>query len=126
MFNISFDISETVQEFSLQQVEVDSLSNYLLDRIVDEIMGRWDGLVDSSLNTTRDEYRRAMYTDRPDDRTAIIASDEAPVVELSQETKDKANSRLYCMAAIGVLGLATVTGTNVLLHKKDKSAQKTA
>jgi len=72
MFNISFDISETVQEFSLQQIEVDSLSDYLLDRIVDEIMGKWEGLVDSSLNDTRDEYRRSMYTDRPDSRTAII------------------------------------------------------
>lgn len=72
MFNISFDISETVQEFSLQQVEVDSLSDYLLDRIVDEVMGKWEGLIDSSLNSTRDEYRRAMYTDRPDSKTAII------------------------------------------------------
>ena len=110
MFNISFDISETVQEFSLQQVEVDSLSNYLLDRIVDEIMGRWDGLVDSSLNTTRDEYRRAMYTDRPDDRTAIIGltardSKLAMMIETGAEAFDEkigfSNSELKHMKKDG-------------------------
>ena len=72
MLNFSVDISDTVSEFSLQKQEVDSLSNYLLDRLTDEYVAKWENIINSNLNSTRDEYKRAIYTDRPDDYTSII------------------------------------------------------
>lgn len=72
MLNFSIDISDTVSEFSLQKQEVDSLSNYLLDRITDEYVAKWENIINTNLNSTRDEYRRGIYTDRPDDYTSII------------------------------------------------------
>ena len=70
--NFAIDISGTIQEFSLVKTEIDSLSNYILDRVVDEYMNQWETLVNSTLKSTKDEYKRAMYTERPDDYTAII------------------------------------------------------
>ncbi len=72
MLNFQIDISSTVSEFSLQKSEVDSLSNYLLDRVVDEYFSKWQDIVNNNLNSTREEYTRGMYSDRPDSYTAII------------------------------------------------------
>lgn len=72
MLQFNIDLSDTVNEFSLSDQDINSLSDYLLDRVVDEYVTQWERLIDDNLNTTRDEYKRAIYTDRPDQRTAIV------------------------------------------------------
>lgn len=72
MINFNVDISDTIQEFELQPAEIASVTDYLLDRLVDELMGKWETIINTNLHGTRDEYKRAMYTERPDDHTAIV------------------------------------------------------
>lgn len=72
MLNFNIDLSDTAQEFHLGKGDIDALCNYTVDRVVDGFMEKWQDLVNGQLNSTRDEYKRAMYTDRPDERTAII------------------------------------------------------
>ena len=72
MLKFQFDISGVVNEFSLTKEDVRSLSNLILDRLVDEYMFSWENIVDSTLDSTRDEYKKGMYSDRPDDNSAII------------------------------------------------------
>ena len=72
MLSFQFDISGIVNEFSLSKEDVRSLSNLILDRLVDEYMFNWENIVDSALDSTRDEYKKGMYSDRPDDMNAII------------------------------------------------------
>lgn len=72
MINFAVDISDTIQEFQLQPAEITSVSDYLLDRMVDEVMGKWETIINANLHGTRDEYKRGMYTERPNDNTAII------------------------------------------------------
>jgi len=69
---ISFDLSNKIQEFSLSPVEARTLSVYVLDRVVEEYMSKWQALVNTNLHSSRDEYKRAMYADRPNDKTAVI------------------------------------------------------
>lgn len=72
MLNFAIDISDTLAEFNIRKADIDSLADYVLDRTVDEFMTQWEKLIDSGLNSTRDEYKRSIYTDRPDSRTAIV------------------------------------------------------
>jgi len=71
VLNFSIDLSDTVKEFSLQPSETSDLCSYILDRVCDEYFAKWTELV-NTLNTSRDEYKRGMYSERPDDHTAII------------------------------------------------------
>lgn len=72
MIPIHIDLSDKVQEFNFTREEADSMATYVLDRIVDEYMQKWESVVNSSLQSSRDEYKRAMYSDRPEDKVAII------------------------------------------------------
>lgn len=72
MLKFQFDISGIVNEFSLSKEDVRSLSNLILDRLVDEYMFNWENIVDSTLNSIRDEYKKGMYSDRLDDMNAIV------------------------------------------------------
>jgi hypothetical protein len=72
MLNFNVDLTEVAMEFDLQKEDISALCDYTLDRVVDEFVNKWESLIDSTLNSTRDEYKRAIYTDRPDDHTAII------------------------------------------------------
>ena len=72
MPTVTIDLAEQIQQLALSKEEVSSLSNYLLDRIVDEYMSKWENIINTELKGTRVEYEKAMYTERPDDRTAII------------------------------------------------------
>lgn len=94
MLTFAIDLSDTIREFTLIPEEIDSMCDYVLDRTVDEIMMKWMDLVNGELHTTRDEYKRAMYSDRPDTRTAIIGlaardSKLAMMIEVGAEAFDE-------------------------------------
>ena len=72
MLSFSIDMGDTISEFSLGREETDSLCDYTLDRVVDEFMTQWETLINGDLRNTRDEYKKGIYTERPDPRTAII------------------------------------------------------
>jgi len=72
MLDLKIDLSDTVSEFHLEKQEADGLSDFILDRVVYEYMSKWENLINVGLHGTRDEYKRGMYTERPDQHSAII------------------------------------------------------
>lgn len=73
MLDLVIDISDKVSEQGLSTQDVDSLTAYMLDRMVDMYTEKWEHLIDETLHTTKTEYRKAiMQVEYPDSHTAII------------------------------------------------------
>jgi hypothetical protein len=71
MIPVSIDISETIEEFVLNEDEVKSLSNYILDSVVTEYVRNWESQIDQSLHSTRNEYKRGIFSETSDDSVII-------------------------------------------------------
>lgn len=69
---IIVDISDVVEANMLTQDEANSLRGFVLDRIADEYMMKWNKLVDNGLHGTRSEYKRAMFVEYPDENSVVI------------------------------------------------------
>lgn len=69
---VIIDLSGTIDEFFLSEEETKSLSRYVLSNISDEYMRVWERNIDSSLKSTRSEYRRAIFTEQPDDYSMVF------------------------------------------------------
>lgn len=69
---IIIDISDVVQANILTQEEAISLKNFVLDRITDEYMMRWNDIVNQNLHGTRSEYKKAMFVEYPDENSVVI------------------------------------------------------
>lgn len=57
---ISIDLSEVIEEFSLDEETSMKMSSYIIGRIAQEYTLKWENLVDKNLRQTREEYKRAM------------------------------------------------------------------
>lgn len=69
---VVIDLSGVIDEFFLDENEVKSMSRYVLSSISDEYMRVWERNIDGSLHSTRSEYRRAIFTDQPDDFSMVF------------------------------------------------------
>lgn len=69
---VIIDLSGIINEFILDENETKSLSRYVLSNISDEYMRVWERNIDSSLKSTRSEYRRAIFTEQPDDYSMVF------------------------------------------------------
>lgn len=69
---ISIDISDVASEFVMSEEEVRSLSRYILARIADEYVREWEHLIDQNLHSTRNEYKKGIFSEQPDDYSVII------------------------------------------------------
>jgi len=69
---VIIDLSGVIDEFFLDENEVKSMSRYVLSNISDEYMRVWERNIDSSLHSTRSEYRRAIFTEQPDDFSMVF------------------------------------------------------
>lgn len=69
---ITIDISDIIQANQLAQDEIDSLRRFILDRITDEYMMKWNDLINNNLHQTRSEYKKAMFVEYPDDNSVVI------------------------------------------------------
>ena len=69
---VIIDLSGVINEFILDENETKSLSRYVLSNISDEYMRVWERNIDSSLKSTRSEYRRAIFTEQPDDYSMVF------------------------------------------------------
>lgn len=72
MFNIDIDIGPVVEKYNIMLAESKTLSNQILDALVEKYTTRWEIIVSAELNKTKAEYLRAIEVERPDDYTAII------------------------------------------------------
>lgn len=64
---VIIDISEVIDEFSLSEQEIKSLSSFILTNVVDNYTKKWDALVDQNLYSTRGEYKKGMFVEYTDD-----------------------------------------------------------
>jgi len=69
---ILIDLSGVIDEFILTEQETKDLSRYVLSNISDEYMRHWENNIDNSLKSTRSEYKRAIFTDQPDDYSMVF------------------------------------------------------
>lgn len=69
---ISIDISDLASEFVMSEEEVKSLSRYILARIADEYVREWEHQIDQNLHSTRNEYKKGIFSEQPDDYNIII------------------------------------------------------
>lgn len=61
---INIDLSEVIAEFSLDESQSNSLGSSIIDRVIEEYTAKWESFIGSSLDQTREEYRKAIYIDR--------------------------------------------------------------
>ena len=57
MLPISIDISETINAFSFSETDTKSFSNFLLDRVTDSFMSKWEEIVNKSLKKKASSYK---------------------------------------------------------------------
>lgn len=69
---IYIDLSGVIDEFILSEDETKSLSRYVLSNISDEYMRYWENNIDSSLKSTRSEYKQAIFVENPDDYSMVF------------------------------------------------------
>lgn len=72
MFHFQIDISDVLIEFQQLAVSSAELKAAILDRITDDFMHRWETNVNNALHSTRGEYKKAMFVERPEEGVAII------------------------------------------------------
>lgn len=61
---ISIDLQDVVEEFQLNESQSQSLGASIIDRVIQEYSVRWEGLVNSELKQSKNEYKRAMFIQR--------------------------------------------------------------
>jgi len=72
MLPIQIDISDLGEELDLMQDQIDKMSGVVLDKIVAVYVQGWQKLVGDTLRKTRNEYFKAMYTEKIDSRTVVV------------------------------------------------------
>lgn len=69
---ISINIRGVVEEFDFSESEAKSLSQYILNSVVDNYVRKWEENIDESLHQTRNEYKKAIFQESPDDNSIVI------------------------------------------------------
>lgn len=72
MFNFQIDISDVLIEFQQLSSRSSELKEAILDRLTDDFMHRWERNVNEALHSTRGEYKKAMFVERPEEGVAVI------------------------------------------------------
>lgn len=69
---ILIDLSGVVEQLILTEDQTAALSHYVLSNIADEYMRYWEKNIDQNLHKTRSEYRKAIFTEQPDDTSVVF------------------------------------------------------
>lgn len=69
---IIIDTSEFVRLSSFTEGEIKDFTSMLLDRLSLKFKEEWINEVNSTLKSTRQEYIKGMYTERPDENTIVM------------------------------------------------------
>jgi hypothetical protein len=72
MLNLSIDMSNFIDESALSNEEIAGFKALLLDRLADGFQSKWQDEVNQTLHSTRREYEKGMYVDRPTDDTVVM------------------------------------------------------
>jgi hypothetical protein len=72
MLNLSIDMSNFIDESVLSESEIDGFKALLLDSLADGFKDKWQDEINSTLHSTRREYEKGAFIDRPDDNTIVM------------------------------------------------------
>jgi hypothetical protein len=65
-------MSNFIDESALSNEEIAGFKALLLDRLADGFQQNWQNEVNQTLHSSRREYEKGMYCDRPDDNTVVM------------------------------------------------------
>lgn len=91
---ISIDASDYIEQSSLNPDQISGFHALLLDRLADGFREEWMNQINENLHSTRPEYLRGMFVDRPNDDTVVMGvtarkSKLAVNLELGQDAFDE-------------------------------------
>jgi hypothetical protein len=69
---INIDASDFITQSSLSNEEMNSFKSLLLDQLADGFKEEWMNQVNENLHSTRQEYLRGVFVDRPSDDVIIM------------------------------------------------------
>ncbi len=69
---VYIDLSEVANEFFLIPEEIKGMSRFILANIADNYIREWEKLIDNNLRSTRNDYKRAIFSEQPDDYSVVI------------------------------------------------------
>jgi len=69
---VYIDLSKVASEFVLMPEEIKGMSRFILANIADNYIREWEKLIDNTLHSTRTEYKRAIFSEQPDDYSVVI------------------------------------------------------
>lgn len=69
---IRIDLSDVVGEFDLSQDESNLLAASIIDSVIQEYSSKWQDVVKRELKSSRAEYIKAMYIERPSATEAVF------------------------------------------------------
>jgi hypothetical protein len=72
MLQLRIDANDFIEQSSLSQEDISGFHALLLDRLAEGFKENWINQVNENLHSTRNEYMRGMYSDRPDDNTVVM------------------------------------------------------
>lgn len=72
MIPIGIDISEVIEEFSILADKSEELSSFVLEQLVENFMFTWESQVNDELKQTRQEYKKAMFSEFEDSNSAVV------------------------------------------------------
>ena len=71
MIPIISDISDIVDEFTLSESEVKSLSNYILNVVSADFMDKWEQQIGDNLHSTRGEYMKGIFQESNSEENTV-------------------------------------------------------
>jgi hypothetical protein len=72
MLNLTIDMHDFIDQSALSESEIDGFKALLLDSLAEGFKEQWQNEVNSTLHSTRREYEKGMFVDRPDDSTVVM------------------------------------------------------
>jgi hypothetical protein len=72
MLALKINMSDFIEVSQLNQGDIDGFKSLLLDRLEDGFKEQWENQINENLHSTRAEYRKGMYSERPDENTVVM------------------------------------------------------
>jgi hypothetical protein len=94
MLQISIDASNFIESSALSPDDINGFHDLLLDRLKEGFENEWTNQINENLHSTRNEYLKGIYVERPDDNSIVIGvtarqSKLAVNLELGQDAFDE-------------------------------------
>jgi hypothetical protein len=69
---VSINIDDFVEKSALSKSDIKSFTGLLLDKMAGRFQEEWLSVIKENLHSTRQEYQKGMFVDRPNDNTVVF------------------------------------------------------